>query len=110
MLSQEEIENTSVIEISEKPTTTKTRVICENQHLIRLDLEDTSPISKENESSLITNIKSHIGTNTDLILLSDYAKGTITPNLCSKLINQAKSLNIPIFIDPKGSDYSKYKV
>ena len=66
------------------------RVICENQHLIRLDLEDTSPISKENESSLITNIKSHIGTNTDLILLSDYAKGTITPNLCSKLINQAK--------------------
>ena len=109
MLSQEEIENTSVIEISEKPTTTKTRVICENQHLIRLDLEDTSPISKENESSLITNIKSHIGTNTDLILLSDYAKGTITPNLCSKLINQAKSLNIPIFIDPKGSDYSKYK-
>ena len=56
MLSQEAIENDSVIEILEKPTTTKTRVICENQHLIRLDLEDTSPISKENESSLIANI------------------------------------------------------
>ncbi|TEY13889.1 bifunctional heptose 7-phosphate kinase/heptose 1-phosphate adenyltransferase, partial [Campylobacter sp. CH185] len=42
------------------------------------------------------------------VVLSDYAKGVLTPKVCKAVIEKAKVLNIPVLVDPKGSDFSKY--
>ncbi len=82
----------------------KTRIISSNQQIIRFDKESKNDISKESEEKILSSISYEY----DLILLSDYAKGVLTNSLTRKIISYASIKNIPIFIDPKGSDYSKY--
>ncbi len=84
-------------------TITKLRVISRNQQLIRLDFEkDFSLLNSINYQLLDISLE-----NYDLIILSDYLKGTLgNPQ---EIIQQAQNLNIPVVIDPKGTDFSKYK-
>jgi D-beta-D-heptose 7-phosphate kinase/D-beta-D-heptose 1-phosphate adenosyltransferase len=85
------------------PTITKLRVISRQQQLIRLDFEEKLPMF--NPENLINAFKKHLP-NVNLIILSDYGKGTLT---CSQeLIQLAHAANIPVFVDPKGLDFSIY--
>ncbi len=86
-------------------TTLKSRIIGNDQHLMRLDHEDKNKSSMHN--SLLNKLIKHIE-NTDLIVMSDYDKGAIKP-IGKKIINLANENNIKVIIDPKGSDYSIYK-
>ncbi len=86
-------------------TTLKSRIIGNDQHLMRLDHEDKNKSSMHN--SLLNKLNKYID-NTDLIILSDYDKGTIKP-IAKKIINLANENNIKVIIDPKGIDYSIYK-
>lgn len=85
-------------------TTVKLRVISRNQQLIRLDFE-TSP-SHELLEHKLKSFKTALP-QYQLLILSDYGKGGLTH--ISKMIDFANKKNIPILIDPKGSDYSRYK-
>lgn len=102
-LKKSKIENT-LIETSDAPTITKLRVIGQNQQLIRLDFEKN--YSTINKSELIKTYKKIIK-NFNIILISDYAKGTLseTPELIQIAIKAKKQ----VFIDPKGNDFTKYK-
>ncbi len=91
-----------------KPTILKTRVVAHQQHVVRVDHEDASPIAGPTQKRLLDLIKSHID-QTDAILLSDYQKGTLTKSLCQKIITLAKERNIHVIVDPKGDNYLKYK-
>ena len=93
-----------LIETNQAPTITKLRVIGQNQQLIRLDFEK----SYENldKSELIKSYKKLIK-NFDIILISDYAKGTLSNT--QELISIAKKAKKQTFIDPKGNDFTKYK-
>ena len=86
----------------DRPTTKKSRVIASNQQIVRIDREVKEPISKESEELIVAFAKEG---NFDAILLSDYAKGVVTPMLAQALVD----LQIPLFVDPKGKDYSKYR-
>ena len=86
-------------------TTLKSRIIGNDQHLMRLDHEDKNKSSMHN--SLLNKLNKYID-NTDLIILSDYDKGAIKP-IAKKIINLANENNIKVIIDPKGIDYSIYK-
>jgi len=101
-------EFTSVIEESGRTTTKKSRIIASNQQIIRFDDENRSDISVASQELLYSTLVSKI-TQYDAILLSDYGKGVLTPKLTQKIIALAKSHNTLILVDPKGSDYSKYK-
>lgn len=85
-------------------TTIKLRVLARNQQLIRLDFED-----KPGHEVLADNYKifETLLPGNDVVLLSDYGKGGLTH--VKKIIALAKEKNIPVLIDPKGDDYSKYK-
>lgn len=89
-------------------TIVKLRVISKQQQLLRIDFE-TPPSPQILDAKLsdfakqITNIQNI----PNLIILSDYGKGALTH--ISEMIKIAKNANLPIFIDPKGSDYQKYK-
>ena len=100
--------NSLLIKEDSRITTKKMRIMASKQQVLRIDEEVTTPISKESQNKLLEAIESQIK-NFDIILISDYAKGVITKELSESLIKLAKKSNIPILIDPKGEDYSKYK-
>jgi len=94
------------LQIEKKLTTiSKTRVISRHQQLIRLDHE--SNMLQLDKQLMVSRIDVSIK-DTDLVILSDYAKGTLD-GLHQIIINLSNKYKIPILIDPKGSDYSAYK-
>lgn len=86
------------------PTITKLRVLSRNQQLLRLDFEESfHHIDKQALTDVVEeNIRQH-----HLLLLSDYDKGTLSD--VSELIRLAKKHDVPVLVDPKGSDFGKYK-
>ena len=86
------------------PTITKLRVISQNQQLIRLDHEEAfaglSPDVIEEKAALL--IK-----NVGAVVLSDYDKGTLQG--CQQLIRLARTNNIPVLVDPKGTSFERYR-
>lgn len=92
----------------ERPTTVKTRIFSDHQQLLRFDHESTKEINSKLEKEIIEFIKDTIS-DYSAIIISDYLKGLLTHNLTQKIINCAVTSKKLIFVDPKGSDYSKYK-
>ncbi|WP_415897383.1 bifunctional D-glycero-beta-D-manno-heptose-7-phosphate kinase/D-glycero-beta-D-manno-heptose 1-phosphate adenylyltransferase HldE [Neptuniibacter sp. QD57_21] len=88
----------------EEPTITKLRIISRHQQLIRLDFEEA--FSAEHSESIQSELEPLLG-NVGVLVLSDYGKGTLSD--CQGLINAAKAENVPVLVDPKGSDFSKYR-
>jgi D-beta-D-heptose 7-phosphate kinase / D-beta-D-heptose 1-phosphate adenosyltransferase len=86
----------------------KSRVIATQQQVIRYDLESTDDINDESQEKIIK-IFETIAKNYDLILFSDYGKGVLTNSLSKLLISIANKNQKRVLVDPKGSDYSKYK-
>ncbi|MEX0961503.1 MAG: D-glycero-beta-D-manno-heptose-7-phosphate kinase [Simkaniaceae bacterium] len=89
-------------------TIKKTRLIAESQQLLRIDDETLKPLSSELEEAIIRALPK-ILVGCDIIAISDYGKGFLSETLLSNLILQAKKRSIPVLVDPKGSDFSKYR-
>ncbi len=92
-----------------RPTIAKTRVIGGHQQMLRLDQEDNTAFSAEETSALLTAVETEIAQKPAIVILSDYAKGLLSTQICQQVIQQCKSKNIPVLVDPKGKDYSKYQ-
>ncbi len=92
---------------SDAPTITKIRLIAKNNHLMRMDREKTIQLTPAQEIDLLSQIEKQIH-QTDVVLLSDYGKGLLTPNFTQAVIHLAQAAGKPVFIDPKGADYTKY--
>ena len=86
------------------PTITKLRVLSHHQQLIRLDFEEH--FSKEDSAQLSKAINKLLK-NIDLVIFSDYKKGSLQE--IKQFIPLIKSAGIPILVDPKGEDFSRYK-
>jgi len=97
-----------VIKQKGRNSSKKSRVVASHQQIIRYDSESKSDISKKSEIELFNRFEKII-TDVDVLLLSDYGKGVLTQTLTCKLIECAKKHKKLILVDPKGSDYSKYK-
>lgn len=89
-------------------TPTKSRLIGNSQQLYRIDKEVTCAIRIDIEERIQTIIPSIIP-NIDIILVSDYKKGTISNNILKTIFALSKKYNIPVIVDPKGDDFSRYK-
>ncbi|MBF0225407.1 MAG: bifunctional D-glycero-beta-D-manno-heptose-7-phosphate kinase/D-glycero-beta-D-manno-heptose 1-phosphate adenylyltransferase HldE [Desulfobacterales bacterium] len=90
------------------PTTTKTRVIAQGQQLIRLDEEETKEFGDEISEKIIKQFE-EVATQSNAVILSDYGKGVLKGKTASKIIEKCKLMKIPVFIDPKGKIWDKYK-
>ena len=92
------------LQSEEKPTITKLRIISQHQQLIRLDFE------KAFEASDIIGLQDKAKSLVDdsqVMVLSDYGKGALQD--INDLIDLGRSRNIPIIVDPKGTDFTKYR-
>lgn len=108
LLKEKNINSDGIIIDEGRPTTTKTRVIANSQHVVRIDKESKAYISEEIEQKLLLYIQSEVA-GLDGIILQDYNKGILTPSLISKIIALANSSNILITVDPKFDNFFEYK-
>jgi len=92
---------------TDRPTTTKTRIIGGSQQILRIDREDRHEVSSDTESSMLEWAAQQLP-SMNCLLISDYGKGVITPRVCRGLIALARKMDKPIVVDPKGRDYRKY--
>jgi len=109
MINDAGIDTSGVLESAERPTITKTRILGGHQQMMRLDQESQQSFSTEENTQLQALVTAQLAENPSIIILSDYAKGVLSSELCTEVIRQAHQLNIPVLVDPKGRDYSKYK-
>ncbi|MEO1325989.1 MAG: bifunctional D-glycero-beta-D-manno-heptose-7-phosphate kinase/D-glycero-beta-D-manno-heptose 1-phosphate adenylyltransferase HldE [Pseudomonadota bacterium] len=93
--------DTKLIRDPYRPTTTKLRVLSRGQQLIRLDREETGA-----RALLKPALESQVE-GQQVVILSDYGKGALSD--VSELIDVAKAAGAVVLIDPKGSDFSKYR-
>lgn len=92
----------------ERVTTVKTRVIAHSQQVVRTDFEERRPLSDKIEDELIASIRAAVEA-ADAVLISDYAKGIVTPRVAQETIGAARKRDVPVVVDPKGRDYAKYR-
>ncbi len=91
-------------QVKELPTITKLRVISRQQQLIRLDFEEH--FKGRGTQALVEKMKAQIK-NSGAVILSDYAKGTLDE--VQSLIEVAREHHVPVLVDPKGTDFARYK-
>lgn len=104
------IETIGLVESKQRPTTTKTRIIGHNQHLLRVDEEITAPLSHEEEKLFIKRIIELFSSQKiDAVIFEDYDKGCITKKVIEVVIKKAQSSAIPITVDPKHRNFMLYK-
>lgn len=88
-------------------STKKTRYVAGSQQLLRSDHETSAPISEETRARLLDIILGELPQQ-DAVILSDYGKGVLTPDLCRAVIDATTAAGIPVFVDPKARDVSVY--
>ncbi len=97
-----------VIKDQTRCTGKKTRVMAANQQIVRIDRESREALAKAAEQELCNWLSASIP-DFRVVLISDYMKGVLTSNVLSVIIETARGNNIPVLVDPKGFDFSKYK-
>jgi D-beta-D-heptose 7-phosphate kinase / D-beta-D-heptose 1-phosphate adenosyltransferase len=105
-----DVATTRLITVADRPTTEKTRFLSRSrsQQLLRVDLEETAPLSPPLEARAIEAADEALD-GQEALVLSDYGKGFLSPKLLARLLAGARRRRIPVFVDPKGPDWTRYR-
>jgi len=90
------------------PTIVKTRILGGQQQMLRLDTERSDPRPQADYKQLIQRVLARLP-GCDALVLSDYAKGSFSSEVCQALIQAAREKGIPVLVDPKSADFSRYR-
>jgi D-beta-D-heptose 7-phosphate kinase/D-beta-D-heptose 1-phosphate adenosyltransferase len=89
------------------PTITKMRILGGRQQMLRLDTENLDKRRACDHDRLLAKVMEELP-RCDALVLSDYGKGVLEPALCEAVIAEARRLKIPVLVDPKTADFSRY--
>lgn len=110
LMEKQKLSTQAIFQVKKRTTTVKTRIIGNNHHLLRVDEEQESEITKQETQQLIEKISFLIKTGAvDVIVFEDYDKGVITPDLILKVVVEASKKKIPVAVDPKKKNFQFYK-
>jgi len=107
-MRKEGIETAGVIYDRDRPTSLKTRIIAHSQQVVRFDREKTHAISKEDQQGMLKFLKKKIP-SVDVVIIEDYGKGVIQPELVSEVVRSARKHGKPILVDPKEKHFDYYR-
>ena len=108
MLHAIDVDSKNLITQSGRKTSKKSRVIAVSQQILRYDKESKDAITQESVAKILDSVKENIQAY-DALILSDYGKGVLTEELCQAVIKLANENGVKVLVDPKGSDFSKYR-
>jgi D-beta-D-heptose 7-phosphate kinase / D-beta-D-heptose 1-phosphate adenosyltransferase len=98
------IDTRAVVRAAQRGTTRKLRVLGHSQQLLRMDWEDSSPC----DASVCAQMLAALGAEApDAVILSDYAKGVLTPQIITAITLRAGK--VPVVVDPKSRDFTRYR-
>lgn len=97
-----------IIQSDERKTTVKTRVIGNNQHLLRIDDEEVTSLTEHQENQVIDRVNQFIG-SIDAVILEDYNKGVLTDRVIRAVIEMANKNDVLIAVDPKKDNFFSYE-
>ncbi len=106
-LKNREINSDGIFIENDKPTIQKVRIVGRSQQLLRVDYEKKEHVHKNIEHSIIEFLE-RIIKDVDVVVISDYAKGVITPEISQKLVQISKEHNKAIIVDPKPKHLNLY--
>lgn len=110
LLEVNNINTIHIVTTEKRITTSKTRVICRNQQLMRIDNEITEDLDSGMEKSLFNAIEQYIINEKPAILIfEDYNKGILTEGLITKVIDICKHHQVITTVDPKKKNFFSYK-
>jgi D-beta-D-heptose 7-phosphate kinase / D-beta-D-heptose 1-phosphate adenosyltransferase len=92
----------------DRRSTTKVRYVAGGQQMLRADRETDRPVEPAIRDRIVDIVSSGLD-GIDAMILSDYAKGVLEPELLATVIGHARDAGIPVVIDPKGGDFSRYR-
>jgi D-beta-D-heptose 7-phosphate kinase / D-beta-D-heptose 1-phosphate adenosyltransferase len=95
---------------SARPTTRKVRFVSDHfsTHMLRADWEMARPAAADTEQKLVETVLSLLP-RADIVLLSDYAKGTLTARVIRSVIDAARKLGKAVIVDPKSANFAVYR-
>jgi len=108
MLNAIGVDTQNIITQEGRKTSKKSRVIAVSQQILRYDKESKDSISESSVKKILDSLASTLA-SFDMVILSDYGKGVLTDALCQGVIALAKKSDVKVLVDPKGSDFSKYR-
>lgn len=96
-----------LVALPRRPTTLKTRLIAQNQQVVRADMEDDSPLDQEQAARVLERF--HALGPCAGIVVSDYGKGLLTDAVLSAVIARGRESASVVVVDPKKGDYTQYR-
>ena len=108
-VSQTGVGTQAIVQLAARPTITKTRIVGGHQQMLRVDRESNAGFAAEELQQLEHAVQLSMAAMPAIVVLSDYNKGVLHPAVCQQVIRLAREAGIPVLVDPKGRDYSKYR-
>lgn len=107
-LESEEVNIEALIQEPYFKTPVKNRFIADSQQILRVDFENITQVSEEIEQAIVEKLPALLE-GMQMIAISDYGKGFLSRSLLMAVLEIARSKDIPVIIDPKGDDFTKYQ-
>ncbi len=97
----------ALVAVEGTPTTAKLRVLAGQHQIVRLDHESTAERPAAAYEELLQRYEAALP-SAQVVILSDYAKGVLTEAVCKRAIALARQAGVPVLVDPKSRDFSRY--
>jgi D-beta-D-heptose 7-phosphate kinase / D-beta-D-heptose 1-phosphate adenosyltransferase len=91
-----------------RPTICKTRYLAGHQQIVRVDEESADDLEQHEKAALIAAVERSIP-DVDAVILSDYGKAVLAPGVIGAVIERARALGVPVYVDPKSDDFIRYR-
>lgn len=102
------VDTAGLITDETRPTITKTRYVGPDGQIVRVDVEKTHSVSDAIAAQIVRAAQEKMPV-CGAVIISDYAKGVLRPDVIQAVIDAARKHNIPVIVDPKGTDYTRYQ-
>lgn len=109
LFDEHHISHEGIVRSDHRKTTVKTRIIGNNQQLLRIDSEQSNDISTEEEHLLLAKIDQLLDQGIDALIFEDYNKGTLTEQVIREVIKRCKEKGIITTVDPKKKNFFSYQ-
>tara|TARA_R110002126_G_scaffold105905_9_gene240575 strand:- start:18042 stop:19562 length:1521 start_codon:yes stop_codon:yes gene_type:complete len=97
-----------IVRDDSRPTIEKTRMLSGVQQMLRVDWEDVRELDGAAAKAVEVAALAAVD-RSDAVVISDYGKGLLSPGLIAKIIAACRQKGVPVLVDPKGADYTRYR-
>jgi rfaE bifunctional protein kinase chain/domain len=107
LFEQNKVDTRGIVRSDDRTTTVKLRVISQATQMLRIDTEDTHPITNDESNELVSRISQLIN-HSDALIFEDYDKGVLTNKNIQQIIEKAQEKGIPVVVDPKKRNFNYF--